>query len=274
MGTGVHQQVGTEIKAVGRHGKIRICLIGAGNVATHLARAFNSAASIITIYSHSLDNAVALATELGNPSIATDDLASIPADADFYLVSIKDDCIADVARRTPDAGVWAHTSGSIPITVFESLKSRYGVFYPLQTFSKNVALDISQVPFFIEGNTPEVSDSLMDLARKISDVVEPADSERRKALHIAAVFACNFVNYMWVEADDLLRREGLNIGFMKPLLKETLRKISSVSPADAQTGPARRGDRHIIENHLSQLHGEQHEVYKLLSRLILDKYHE
>lgn len=267
--------MGAEIKStVNPTNTPRICLIGAGNVATHLALAINSVADIISIYSHDRQNAVALASKLGKESIATDSLESIPADADFYIVSVKDDCIAEVARRTTDAGVWAHTSGSIPMTVFEGIKSRYGVFYPLQTFSKTVSLDISKVPFFIEGNTSLVLDALMALAKKISTVVEPADSNRRKALHIAAVFACNFVNYMWIEADELLQREGLDISFMRPLLEETLRKLSSVSPADAQTGPARRGDRHIIENHLSQLHGEQHEVYELLSKLILTRYHE
>ena len=238
MGAGTHKQVDSAI-TVNVARPIKICLLGAGNVASHLARALAGVADIVQIYSHSLYNAAKLADMIGKPGIATDSLEQITRDADYYIVSVKDDCIADVARQTPDSGIWAHTSGSIPMSVFEGHKTRYGVFYPL----------------------------------KISNVVEPADSNRRKALHVAAVFACNFVNYMWIQADDLLKREGLDISFMRPLLEETLNKISNVSPANAQTGPARRGDTHIIESHLSQLDGEQHDIYRLLSDLIMKYYH-
>ncbi len=272
MGAGTHKQVDSAI-TVNVARPIKICLLGAGNVASHLARALAGVADIVQIYSHSLYNAAKLADMIGKPGIATDSLEQITRDADYYIVSVKDDCIADVARQTPDSGIWAHTSGSIPMSVFEGHKTRYGVFYPLQTFSKEVELDISRVPFFIEGNNETVAKLLTELALKISNVVEPADSNRRKALHVAAVFACNFVNYMWIQADDLLKREGLDISFMRPLLEETLNKISNVSPANAQTGPARRGDTHIIESHLSQLDGEQHDIYRLLSDLIMKYYH-
>lgn len=272
MGTGSHQQVDSEIITVNKVDKTKICLIGAGNVASHLARALSKVANIVQIYSHTIANATALASEIGKPGIAIDSLSKITADADFYIVSVKDDYIAYVAANTPDAGIWAHTSGSIPMSVFDGYKTAYGVFYPLQTFSKHVTLDISRVPFFIEGNDRDTACRLTELAKCISYIVEPADSERRGALHIAAVFACNFVNYMWTQADDLLQKQGLDISFMKPLLEETLNKINTVSPVDAQTGPARRGDYHIIENHISQLSGSQRDIYELLSGLILKRY--
>jgi len=254
--------------------KPKICLIGAGNVATHLAQALDKVSEIVQIYSHTKSNATNVASAIGKPKIATDSLEKITDYADFYIVSVKDDCIAQIADRTPDIGIWAHTSGSIPMSVFKAHKKKYGVFYPLQTFSKNVTLDISRVPFFIEGNCSETTFELTQLAKKISGIVEPADSQRRKALHIAAVFACNFVNYMWIQADELLRQENLDISFMKPLLEETLNKLSHVNPVEAQTGPARRGDTHIIESHLSQLSGDKHDVYRLISQLIMKQYNE
>ncbi|MDE6449649.1 MAG: DUF2520 domain-containing protein [Muribaculaceae bacterium] len=238
----------------------RICIIGSGNVATHLAKALDKDNNIVQIYSHTYEHAWQLGKSMGHPEIATDRLDKITDNADIYIVSVKDDSIATVLADTPDKGIWVHTSGSIPMEVFNGHKTQYGVFYPLQTFSKHVDINMSRVPFFIEGNAPETYHTLETLARNISDVVEPADSKRRKALHIAAVFACNFVNYMWTEADELLRNEGLNINYLRPLLEETLGKIGSVSPADAQTGPARRGDTKIISEHLSQLTGEKREI--------------
>lgn len=250
----------------------RICIIGSGNVATHLAKALDKDNNIVQIYSHTFEHARQLGKSIGHPERATDRLDKITDNADIYIVSVKDDSIATVIADTPDNGIWVHTSGSIPIDVFNGHKTQYGVFYPLQTFSKHVDINMSRVPFFIEGNTPETYHTLETLARNISDVVEPADSKRRKALHIAAVFACNFVNYMWTEADELLQNEGLSINYLRPLLEETLGKISSVSPADAQTGPARRGDTKIISEHLSQLSGEKKEIYRLLSNLITNRY--
>ncbi len=265
MGAGAHQSVDTTAVT-------KICIIGSGNVATHLVHALHKDNEIVQIYSRTPEHALALGNAIGCPGIATDNLSEITEEADMYIVSVRDDSIAEVATHTPDHGIWAHTSGSIPMDVFKSHKTRYGVFYPLQTFSKQAKLEIKQVPFFIEGNTPDVFGALKTLARSISDVVEPADSKRRKALHIAAVFACNFVNYMWTEADDLLQREGLSISYLKPLLEETLNKIGTIRPIDAQTGPARRGDTHIIAEHLSQLTGESKEVYGLLSNLIMKRY--
>lgn len=274
MGTGAHQQLATGVTAIPER-RPTICIIGAGNVATHLAQALNREADIVQIYSHTMGNASQLAKRIGRCGIETDKLSDIKAGADFYIVSVKDDTIGDVARNTPDSGIWAHTSGSIPMDVFDGLKSRRGVFYPLQTFSKDVILDMSSVPMFIEGGDDETAARLTTLAHKITNIVIPANSSRRKALHVAAVFACNFVNYMWSVSDDLLRKEGLGIEYLTPLLQETLRKIEHTRPSEAQTGPARRGDRHIIEDHLNQLEDEGHRaIYRLLSYEIMKHYEQ
>lgn len=237
-----------------------------------MAHALDSMANIIQIYSHTLDNARTLANSLSKPVKAIDNLNLVTTEADVYLVSVKDDLIRHVASSTPDVGIWAHTSGSVPMSVFQGYKSRYGVFYPLQTFSKSVPVDMSRVPLFIEGSDHDTTQLLVELASSISQSVEIADSSRRQALHIAAVFACNFVNYMWIQASELLKDHDLDFKLLLPLLEETLNKIQSVDPRNAQTGPARRGDTGIIHEHLEKLSGEKEEIYRQLSQFIINRY--
>lgn len=253
--------------------RLRICLIGAGNVAAHLTPALAGVAGLVQIVSRSGASARRLAE--GIPGCAAaEGTGSLVADADLYLIATTDDAIAGIVASTPDfPGVWAHTSGSVPVEVFSGHKKRFGSFYPLQTFSRNVPVDMRQVPFFIEGNTPKVTSMLAALAGRISDSVTQADSALRRDLHVAAVFACNFVNQLWADADTLLRRRGLDIGCLSPLIAATAGKLADASPADAMTGPARRGDLHVIENHLSSLPPELAGTYRLLSQRILDIYH-
>lgn len=249
------------------------CIIGSGNVAWHLAQALSAHIDIRQIFSPDPDHAGQLADiikgsePISNPSDIADDL-------DLYLIAVKDNSIVDVIEKTEKtkSGIWVHTSGSVPADVFSGHKYAYGVFYPLQTFSKDKALNLADVGFFIEGNTPDVEKDLFTLASKISRSVHRADSELRRQLHIAAVFACNFVNYMWIEADELLRRSGLDMRVLRPLLDETLRKLDEMSPVQSQTGPARRGDNQTITRHLAMLDGRQRAVYALLSSNIKDIY--
>ena len=152
--------------------QVKVCLIGAGNVATHLAKALAKQVEITQIYSRNLSNSQQLASLINKPDIAISSLKDINTESDFYIVSVKDDEIANIADNTPNSGIWAHTSGSIPMSVFEKYKSRYGVFYPLQTFSKNVRLNISEVPFFIEGNSDLSFSKLFALAKQISKNVK------------------------------------------------------------------------------------------------------
>lgn len=249
-------------------------VIGAGNVATHIAPALSRRLKVRQIYSRNLNNAQLLADNIGGAA-AIDSLDSLQADLDLYLVSVSDDVIADIVEATSEltSGIWAHTSGSVSASIFAG-KENYGVFYPLQTFSKAKVVDISKVPFFIEGNNPETSQLLFDLAESISDTVYYADSDRRKNLHIAAVFACNFANYMWKNADDLLRKEGLDVKVFRSLLQETLDKLEVMSPEDAQTGPARRGDVNIMNTHAAMLDTDKRELYQNLSNRIMKLYNE
>jgi len=229
----------------------------------------------VAVWSRTLDNARALSGTLRNAR-PTDNLDQVQRDADFYIVSVVDDHIADVVRRLgPVDGIVAHTSGSFPL---ESLcqasgSVHCGVFYPLQTFSKTSEVDIAHIPFFIEGTDPETIEALAGLAGTISDNVNSVDSSVRGHLHIAAVFANNFANYMWDIADSYLREHtGFDISVFAPLLAETLRKAMSIGPRAAQTGPAKRGDCALINRHIGALRADDAEIYRLISNRITQRH--
>lgn len=257
---------------------IKTCVvIGSGNVATHLATALAPYVEILQIFSRDILHARELADRISSSCVATNDVTAICPNADLYLMSVTDDSIASLLQQIPclnNDGIWVHTSGSVGVDVFAELRGHFGVFYPLQTFSKHKAVDMKSVPFFIEGSSSSVEKSLLDLAGKISDNVRLLNSEGRRRLHVAAVFACNFVNYMWVVADRQLRLCGTDIHALDPLLKETMEKITTLSPAEAQTGPARRGDKHIIDSHIKMLSGDDAQLYEILSNQIYKTYHE
>ena len=251
-----------------------IVFIGAGNVASHIAPAIerSGAGRIRQVYSRTFNYAQALAEKLRDAK-ATDDLSQILPDADIYIISIKDDSIGEIAQKlSPNNALWLHTSGSVNMEVLSALSPRYGVFYPMQTFSKNAPLEMSEVPLFIEGSSQEVEKEIESFAAKTFDKVYHADSELRRKMHIAAVFSCNFTNYMWVIADELLRKEGLTFDVMKPLMEETLRKAFANTPEQGQTGPAVRGDKNIMEKHEALLSESDREVYRLLSDRIFTHF--
>lgn len=249
--------------------KDSIAIIGAGNVATHLAIALAEHFEIACIAARTLESASRLAGKVN--ARATADLASLPSDCSFYLIAVNDDAVEEVVNDTPNfPGIWAHTSGSVGMDVFKGKKTRYGVFYPLQTFSKEARMNLREIPMLIEGSTERVEARLIEYARMISERVEVADSQRREAIHLAAVFACNFANLMWLEADNLLRDKNAgDISIFRPLLQQTLRKLQTMSPKEAMTGPARRGDLKVINKHLNQLPAELKEIYSLLSNRII-----
>lgn len=240
------------------HTPTTISIIGTGNVATHLFKALSQHAilppdsSIRIINSRTLNN--------------------LPDHSDLILISVKDDAIGSVAQRvTGKADMIAHTSGSVSIDILRDCAKHYGVFYPLQTFSKNSELNYLEIPFFIEGNDAETIDNLKTIAQSISPKVFEADSSKRKRLHIAAVFACNFSNHLVAIADDLLQEDGMDYKVLLPLLKETVRKLDTLPPKDAQTGPAVRNDQKVISSHEDMLadHPDRLAIYRLLSSSIL-----
>lgn len=247
-------------------------MVGAGNVASHLAPAISLSGSgdIVQVFSRQMERASELAKSIDGCE-AVDSFDRITSDADIFLISVADDAIWDVASSLPkvEGALYLHTSGSVGMEVLACASSRYGVFYPLQTFSRGVDLDIASIPLFIEGVTQDVEDDIRAFATPVFRSVYHADSERRKKMHIAAVFACNFTNFLWSIAADLLEREDLPFDVLQPLLEETLRKAFANSPSKSQTGPAARGDRGIVRMHIDMLSGIEKEVYSMLSSSIM-----
>lgn len=248
--------------------KQRVVMLGSGNVATNFALALKDKYQLVQIYSRTLDNALLLAQQVNCEAI--DDLKKLAKDADVYIISVKDDAIASVIDAAPRNGaLWLHTSGSTPISVFEGKQKRFGVLYPMQSFSKSRIVDMNEVHIFIEGNSEEVTQEINDFASSISNNVHKATSQERQQLHVAAVFACNFANHMFTLSSEVLEEAGLPFDAMLPLIKTTVEKLENMSPAESQTGPAARGDIKIIEKHLSSLDGDKREIYKMLSLSIM-----
>lgn len=251
---------------------MRIVVIGAGNVATHLAKALAKSNEILQIYSKHLANAQLLAQSI-NGAVAINDLALIDSSADLYIISVKDDAIAHILEGiSVNEGLWVHTSGSVSIDMLANKFDRCGVLYPLQTFSREVDVDIAEVPFFIEGKDYDSNQEIEGIALTLSNSVFHANSDQRKQLHIAAVFGCNFVNHMWAISDEILKNAGYNFDILIPLIKATLNKASMVSPHVGQTGPARRGDVSIMNSHEAMLPTKQAELYHTISNSIMTKY--
>lgn len=251
-----------------------VVLLGTGNVGTHLAKALTeSGIEIRQIYSRSQENAEELA--LPKHIQAISDLKEADDTVDLWLISVSDDAIPEIAHSLPDFdGIVAHTAGSIPMEVLSRFK-KSGVFYPFQTLSKERKIDYNDVPFLIEGSDEETTQKLLRLAGILSAKVSRADSSLRATLHIAAVLSCNFVNHLYSLSADLLESGGLSFKYLTPLIKETTQKILYMSPREAQTGPAIRNDKDVMEKHLERLENNPslREIYRLLSNDIL-KYHK
>jgi predicted short-subunit dehydrogenase-like oxidoreductase (DUF2520 family) len=194
-------------------------------------------------------------------------------DADVYVVAVKDAVLADVVRQLCKgraARVFLHTAGSMPMQVFEGLAAHYGVFYPMQTFSKERALDFSRIPIFLEGSDPVALGVARTLAESVSRQVVELSGEGRRRLHLAAVFACNFANHCYELASEVLQEQGLPFSVMQALVDETAAKVSELSPRQAQTGPAVRYDQNVMEAQLSLLADRPlaQQIYRLMSKSI------
>ena len=250
--------------------EIKITIIGAGNLATQLGLTlYNEGYFISQVYSHKLKNAVLLAKRIKGEAIS--DLKKLSADSSIYIIAVKDDAIESVAGQLNlKDKIVVHTSGSIPIDVLKNCSKNYGVFYPLQTFSKEKSVDFKTIPICIEANNSKTSTTLKYFAKSISENVKKVNSEQRKKIHLAAVFACNFSNYMYVVAENLLKKEKLSLDLLKPLIEETSFKLKNYSPASVQTGPAIRKDKKTMEAQIKLLSKDKdlQKIYTLLSESI------
>jgi predicted short-subunit dehydrogenase-like oxidoreductase (DUF2520 family) len=229
---------------------------------------------VVQIYSRQLSHAQALADAIGCDNV-TDDLCSLVADADAYIIAVRDDAIADVIAAVPDNGaLWVHTSGSKPLDLFKGHRARCGVMWPMQSFSREMVVPLDEVHFFIEASNNAALAELRSLGEMLSRHVMEADSDKRRRLHVASVFSCNFANHMWTLADEVLREADLPFDAMKPLIRTTVDKLDRLTPADSQTGPAVRHDTQVIDNHLAMLDGDKRDIYRLMTDSIMNRNSE
>lgn len=251
---------------------MRTVLVGAGRLATNLGRALRDAGhDVMCVYSRTQASAEALATLLGCRS--TTSIAELPAEADLFIVSVKDDALAGLIPQLVEGRegqVFVHTAGSMSMSLFEGHASRYGVFYPMQSFSKERLVDFRSIPLFLEASDAATLNLLKTLAATLTDSTYVLSSDERQYLHLAAVFACNFVNHCYARSAEVLERHGIPFDVMLPLIDETARKVHHLHPRMAQTGPAVRYDEGVLskqrqllaDNSLAQA------IYDLMSRSI------
>lgn len=245
---------------------IKITLIGSGNVSQHLINAFakNSAIELIEVYSRTKKEIAPLL----DPNKIVTDLALLK-DADLYIIAVSDDAISMVSEQLPFKNkLVAHTSGTASLQAINT-KNRSAVFYPLQTFTKNKEVDFKTIPLCLEAENETDYLVLERVAKSISDAVYSINSEQRKALHVAAVFVNNFTNHLYQIGQEICEEHQVSFDILKPLIAETANKINTLSPIEAQTGPAKRNDITTIESHLSYLSNEnQKKIYTLLTKSI------
>jgi len=252
-----------------------ISFIGSGNVATHLAFALkNIGYEIREIYSRTFKNATELASKVNATAIHT--INEMDTSADLYIISIPDGAIEHIIEEFPGVnGIVVHTSGITPMKVLDKMH-HYGVFYPLQTFSKQRDVNLSNVPFCIEASSGDIFVQLKSVAQKLSGSVYKINSEQRKYLHLTAVLVNNYTNYLYQMAFDILNKKNIDEQLLIPLIEETISKIKSLHPSVAQTGPARRNDLKTIEKHTLLLdeYPDYKELYKIFARQLIKKYNE
>ncbi len=253
---------------------MKVVILGAGNVASHLTRALlESTVHVAQIYNRTLEKAEAIAKPY---NLAYTDKISEIQKADLYIISTSDEAIEEVSYHIPfDDTLVVHTAGSLGI---DSLKGDYrkGVLYPLQTFSTDKAVRYEKVPFFIETENEEDFKKLEKLMLKVSEKVQKITSEQRATLHLSAVFVCNFVNYLYTIGEKVIEEAGLPFETLVPLIDETCQKIHEITPKQAQTGPAKREDQVIIEKHLAMLKNKNDwfQIYQLMTQGIVKQQNE
>jgi predicted short-subunit dehydrogenase-like oxidoreductase (DUF2520 family) len=256
---------------------LSISFIGAGNLAWHLAPELDNAGYVVReVYSRNLGSAEALVEKLYEAEVKTDlDFSS--SKSSVFIVAVSDDAISDIAQEIalPEDAILVHTSGSQAVSVLGyAATSNLGVFYPLQSFTKNRKIDFSSVPIFIESETSGGEKTLMAMANSISKNVFKISPEERQALHVAAVFASNFTNHMLFISQQIMKDNSLSYEWLKPLISEMITKSLTIGPENAQTGPARRGDLETLDRHMDFLKDDEtiSELYKVISQDIVDRY--
>ena len=253
----------------------KVLMIGAGNLSTQLSLALQKKGiQIVQVYSRTEKSAKALAVNLACGY--TTDLNELNSNVDLVVISISDNEIKKFSEQLNFKNLLVvHTSGSIPMADLSAASNCVGVFYPLQSFSKGKKIDFSPIPLFIETNNLDDKNRLVELGKLLSNSVHLLNSEQRKKLHLAAVFVNNFTNHLFAIGQQLCKENGLDHSVLKPLITETIQKAFELSPLEAQTGPAKRGDKIVMNEHLSMLtdHDLYQKIYTFVSNSIYKTYH-
>ncbi len=257
---------------------LHIVLIGAGNVAHHIAASFagNAEVKLVQVFNHRLTKqAKGFAESIGVPLVSL--YNKLDTHADIYILCVRDSALEEVAAELAPLklrGTVLHTSGSVGIGVLKQASLKTGVYYPLQTFSKNSPVDWKRTPLLVEANSAATLKQITKLADSVSGVVKAVDSETRLKLHLAAVFACNFTNALYVAAFDYVSEHlsAKDAGLLWPIMLTSFNKvIYNSQPRQAQTGPAMRNDKTVMNKHLKLLKSDKRlkDIYHLLSALII-----
>jgi len=249
----------------------KIVILGAGNVATHLTKALiKEGFDVRQIYSRTIESARELGVKTGVHF--TNNLAELYKEADIYIFALSDTAIEKLASMIDfnHDPLLLHTAGSVSIDVLKNSSKNYGVLYPLQTFSKSRELDFKKVPLCVDANTKHNIKEVCQIAATLSDNTRIMGEDERKKIHLAAVFACNFTNYMYSQAEEILKQDNIDFNIIKPLIEETAAKVQDLSPAKAQTGPAIRNDKATMNKHKELLENfnELKKLYTFISNNI------
>ncbi len=249
---------------------ITIVLLGTGNVATHLFNAFQKTESVtvVQVYNRTKKGLLPFKNKT-KTTLSFSDLIV----ADVYIIAIPDDVIVGLSEKIFFKNrLVVHTSGSIAIDKLSSF-NRKGVFYPLQSFTKNKTICFKNIPICIEAEQQKDEQTLQLLAKSISEKIHFINSKQRKAVHIAAIFVNNFVNHLYLKATEICNKHQVSFDILKPLILETSQKIVHLSAKESQTGPAKRNDQKVIDTHINYLQDKtQQEIYKLLTQSIQNTY--
>lgn len=257
---------------------MRITLIGAGRVATQLAKALHTQHQIVQVYSRNLQHAQRVADKVHTQAI--DQVEQLNSQTDLVIIAVSDQAIEPIIQSIkvylPQCFI-VHTSGSTALSIIEHHHKRAGVFYPLQTFSFERGVNWSETPLFVEASQQQDVELLTTLANSLSNNVYQYSSKQRQTLHLAAVFACNFSNYCYDMAQQIVDAEQVDFSLLYPLMLETAEKATHNNPQQMQTGPAMRGDQNILNLHTQLLaafnRADLAQVYALMSEGICKRHH-
>lgn len=250
--------------------RYNITIIGAGNVGYHLSQLFFEAGhTIVDVFDRNIVNAEGAANTANAKPISN--LAEINYDADIFFLCVKDEMIGEIFSKLKAQNlIVVHTSGTTSIDVFKNFATSFGVFYPVQSFSKKIKTSLRNVTIGIDGNSDETKNTLWNLAESLQAKPILLNDDRRQVVHLAAVVANNFTNHLFVIAQNILEQENLSFDLLKPLIETTVRKTDLNNPIELQTGPAMRNDISTMEKQLSFLneHPQWEEIYRLISESI------